>query len=99
LGYYLEFVEKKSEFTKEDLEKAWSKTREAVPSKDVFRIALGNTSGKYQYLVTASQKGAYRVSRRGQQVVDVLPAELSKDLIGFAKRKGKSKSKLAKKTS
>ncbi|MHC4099031.1 MAG: hypothetical protein ACYSWZ_10455 [Planctomycetota bacterium] len=91
LGYYLEFMKGKDEFNTQDLKIAWRQTREALPSRMVFSNSVNNTLNTYNYLVSSTKKGLYRIGIRGQNLVEGLPNQ-SKALAGPVKRKRKKKS-------
>ena len=95
LGYFLEFIGKKEEFTKEDLKKLWKETREACPTEQVITNSINATLSTYQYFVIGSQGRRYRMGIRGQQLVESMPNP-DKKLLGTAKRKGSRKNKAQK---
>ena len=75
LGYFLEFMKGKDEFNSQDLKIAWKQTREALPSNQVFINSVNVTLSKYKYFVSGEEKGLYRISNKGQQLVETLSTE------------------------
>lgn len=92
LGYFLEYTEGKNEFSSKDLEAAWGRTRNPLPTKRTYTVALHNTTRQYHYLVKGSKPGYYRVSQRGEQLVVALP-NAPKTLTGKVKRANNNRKK------
>lgn len=93
LGYYLEFMKGKDEFNTQDLKIAWRQTREALPSSQVFSNSINHAVSTYNYLVSSTKKGFYRIGIRGQNLVEGLPTQ-SKSLVGSVRKKRKKKTSL-----
>lgn len=91
LGYYLEFMKGKDEFDSQDLKIAWRQTREALPSQKVFSNSLNATLTTYNYFVSGSKKGLYRIGIKGQNLVETLPNQ-PKSLRRVRKKRSKTKS-------
>jgi hypothetical protein len=90
LGYYLEFMKGKDDFNTQDLKIAWRQTREALPNSQVFSNSINHTVYTYNYLVSSTKRGFYRIGIRGQNLVEGLPNQ-SKTLAGAVRRKRKKK--------
>lgn len=98
LGYYLEFMKGKDEFSAQDLKIAWKQTREALPSHQVFSTSLNATISIYNYFVSGQKRGLYRIGVKGQKLVETLP-EQPKGLAGSAKKRKKKASSTKKEIS
>lgn len=74
LGYFLEFVAGKDEFTLADLCSLWrDNISAALPGGQVLTNAKNACLTKYQYFIQGSKQGLNLVGPRGQELVDLLP--------------------------
>jgi hypothetical protein len=73
IGYYMENYEKKENFSGKDISKGYSMVRERPPRNlsDTFSKAYRRSG----YLLPGSKKGLWRLSKKGVDVVENLPAK------------------------
>lgn len=77
LGYFIQFVNKKRPFTRENLAELWDQF-EVPPTANAYRVVVQDTIGKYKYL-RSKKRGEYEVAQRGQRLVEKLPNADKKD--------------------
>jgi hypothetical protein len=92
VAYYYELIQKKGNFTLDDITKLWDETKEVLPGKQVINNAWRDCRSKYQYITACQGTKQNRIATRGQKLVEALPAA-SKDLRGGVKSRKKKKDK------
>lgn len=94
LGYFLEFVTGKEEFTLADLCSLWRDNISAgLPGGQVLTNAKNACLTKYQYFIRGSKQGLNRVGPRGQELVESLPNPPKKLLRKVKTKRGKKRIK------
>ncbi len=92
LAYHYELVQKKGNFTLDDITKLWDETKAVLPGKQVITNAWRDCRSKYQYITACQGTKQSRITTRGQKLVEALPTA-SKDLRGGVKSRKKKKDK------
>jgi hypothetical protein len=77
LGYFLEFITGKEEFSFDNIDSAWKQARESNIKEKDLKVVINNTLNRYKYLRN-SRKGFYKMSKVGKEMVDRLPRETTK---------------------